>query len=159
VFAGQEGEATALTDEAGLALAPHMRPIRESGPLEIRVAASHAGEFAHKILHQMNLATAPTGEAELNVVRLDQDGERRPNQARVRVETGQAGAVAAATLVFIVRRVLDDGRTEEVGRSSAISGPDGTATAVLPRAAGKHLELVVRAEAGGRRATRKFPLD
>jgi hypothetical protein len=156
-FAGEGSSATALTDESGVAVAPHLRPTGGNGPVEIRVMANLEGEFVNAVIHQMNLGTGadPHPERELSLVKLPE-----ASGIAVRVEDGSGRAVPSATVVFVLRKVSGKGKTEELLRSVTTSNADGQARAAAPRRSGNaRLEFMVQAESDGRRATDYFRVD
>jgi hypothetical protein len=156
-FAGEGPSATVLTDESGVAVAPHFRPTGGNGPVEIRVMANLAGEFVNAVIHQMNLGTGgdPHPERELSLVKLPE-----ASGIAVRVEDGTGRAVPSATVVFALRKVNANGKTEELSRSVTTSSVDGQARAAAPRRSGNsRLEFMVQAESDGRRSTDYFRVD
>jgi hypothetical protein len=165
VFAGFEADATALTDESGIAAAPRTRPAGANGPLEIRVVATHAGLSATAAIRQINLGLAvpPDDEQELTVVRRPAPpvGRKRGRGATilVRVEDGKGRPVALAQVLFVLRKTAIGREPEELARQTSTSAANGEAGATLPAPSGNSvLEFMVRAEFNGRRATRFFPV-
>jgi hypothetical protein len=156
-FAGEGSSATALTDESGVAVAPHLRPTGGNGPVEISVMASLEGEFVNAVIYQMNLGMGgdPHPERELSLVKLPE-----PSGIAVRVEDGTGRPVPSATVVFVLRKVSGKGKTEELMRSATTSGADGLARAAVSRRSGNsRLEFIVQAESDGRRTTDYFRVD
>ena len=165
-FSGFEAEANTLTGDSGVAVAPRVRPVGGNGPVEIRVLASRAGEFANCVIHQMNLGVDGNAdwEGELDVVRLRPAREGRKVAAAssfsVRVEDARGRPVPLAAVLFVLRRVGRGGEAEELSRTPSTAGENGEATAPLPKRSGKrNLEFMVQAAEHGRRATRYFPID
>jgi hypothetical protein len=164
-FAGFDSEATATTDDSGVAVAPPVRPKGGNGPLVIRVTVSHGSELANCSIRQMNLGVGGDAEREreLDVVRLVEDAPVAGRPFRdgaflVRVDDGTGRPASMALVLFILRRASGGGKTKEISRAAATSGADGKALARMPRPSSGRLELVVLAERNGSRATRYFPL-
>lgn len=166
VFAGFDSDADALTDESGVAVAPHVRPTGGNGPVEIRVMASHAGEFANCVINQINLGVEGEAEREkeLDIVRLP--GVMPPGSKPatsgllIRVEDAKGSPVPLATVLFVLRRVGNDGKAEELSRMTITAGQDGEAFGTIPKRSGNgRLEFMVQAAEGGRRATRYFSIE
>jgi hypothetical protein len=166
VFAGFDSDADALTDESGVAVAPHIRPTGGNGPVEIRVTANHAGQFANCVIHQINLGVEREAEREkeLDVVRLP--GAMPPGSKPatsgllIRVEDAKGSPVPLATVLFVLRRVSNTGKTEELSRTAVTAGQNGEAFGTIPKGSGKGgLEFMVQAAEGGRRATRYFRIE
>jgi hypothetical protein len=164
---GSEGAvAETVTDDSGVALSPRLRPVGGNGPVEIRITASQGGEFAHLVVHQMNLGAGDAAgrEAELRMVKLPEpDGSGRPSSRqpalRVKIEDGKGRPVASADVLFILRR-LPGGKTQEISRVLAHSDAAGEAAGQVPRPAGNgRLEFCVTAVSGGRSVTAYFPVD
>jgi hypothetical protein len=167
VFSGFDAEATALTDDSGVAVAPRVRPAGGNGPVEIHVLASHAGEFANCVIHQMNLGVGGDAdrERELDVVRLPpakQEGTKSTVASgfSVRVEDAKGIPVPLAAVSFVLRRVGNGGKAEEISRTVATAGQNGEATGFVPKRSGNgNLEFMVEATERGRRATRYFRIN
>jgi hypothetical protein len=164
---GSEGAAAeAITDESGVAISPRLRPVGGNGPVEIRITASRGGEFAHFVVHQMNLGVGDaTGrEAELSMVKLPEPaGPGRPSSRqstlRVKIEDGKGRPVASADVLFILRKLVG-GKMQEVSRVLAQSDSAGEAAGQAPRPSGNaRLEFCVTAVSGGRSVTAYFPVN
>ena len=165
VFAGYDAEAAVVTDGSGIGVAPRVRPSRANGPVEIRIVANHAGEFAHGIVHQMNLGVGDDSDrrAELDVAPA---GEAAPQRKRsvdfefpVRVQDGDGKPVPGATVLFVLRRI-NGSKAEELSRISLAADERGEARGPVPKQLNKgQLEFVVQATQGERRATRFFRVD
>ena len=166
-FGGEGAVAETLTDDSGVAISPRPRPVGGNGPVEIRVTASQGGEFAHLVVHQMNLGIgAATGrEAELSMVQLPEPAEPGSPSSqrlalRVKIEDGKGRPVANADVLFILRRIPDGGRTQKVSRVLAQSDAAGEAAGEVPRPSGNaRLEFCVTAVSGVRSVTAYFPVD
>ncbi|MGA2736182.1 MAG: hypothetical protein ABSG65_01895 [Bryobacteraceae bacterium] len=168
VFAGFQSDATALTDDSGIAVAPRTRPAGANGPLEIRVTACWAGHSAAAVIRQINLGVGAVthDERELNVVERAAPlppGRRRVREATmlVRVEDGKGLPVASAKVLFVLRRAAGGSEPLDLGSQTATSATNGEAdvTLTVPAPLGDSgLEFMVRAEFNGRRATRFFPV-
>jgi len=162
---GPEGaSAHGLTDESGVMVAPPARPVGGNGPVEIRVMANQGAEFVNTIIHQMNLGVGPPKrEQELNLVKVPEPGAEPPHNLvllRVRVEDGNGRPVPMATVSFVLRKLGNGGKAEEILRDTVSSGSNGEAVQSFPRRSGnQRLQFMVRAEAGGRRCTGYFGVD
>jgi hypothetical protein len=166
-FAGEGSVAQTLTDESGVAVAPHLRATGGNGPVEIRVMANVGAEFANTVIHVMNLGVgghAPV-ERELTLVRLPAPPDAGPRKApasiiALRLEDEHGHPVSRAPLFFVLRK-LGNGRTaKEVSRTMTFTNPQGEALWRLPTLPGKEtLELMVEAESEGRRVTDYFRLN
>jgi len=159
-FPGALDIAEAITDESGTAASPRVQPAGGNGPVRIRVVASHQGEFAQAVIHQMNLGFGEerAREAELDVALFPGD---KPGELsyRVRVENGTGRPVPQATLAFDLRRIDKSGKAMTVWHRQLISDPEGEARCTIPRqSGGGRMELEVLVEISGERATRYFPL-
>jgi hypothetical protein len=159
-FAGQGRSAQALTDESGIAAAPHVRPIG-NGPVEIRVMANLERDFANAVIHQMNLGAGngPGRERELSLMRLPpaQAAAADPQAMAlgIRVEDGTGRPVSSVAVLFVLRQ---DGK--ELWRTAIASNSTGEAFAGVPeRYRQARLEFMVQAESEGRRVTDYFRLD
>jgi hypothetical protein len=167
VFSGFDAEATALTDDSGVAVAPRVRPAGANGPVEIHVLASHAGQIANCVIHQMNLGVGGDADRsrELDVVRLppaQQEGTKSTAASgfSVRVEDAKGIPVPLAAVSFVLRRVGNGGKAEEISRTVATAGQNGEATGFVPKRSGNgNLEFMVEATEHGRRATRYFRIN
>jgi hypothetical protein len=166
-FGGQGAVAETVTDESGVAISPHLRPVGGNGPVEIRIMASRGGEFAHFVVHQMNLGVgdAAAREAELSMVKLPEPaGSGKPSSRqsalRVKIEDGKGRPVASADVLFILRKLPGGGKMQEVSRALAQSDSAGEAAGQAPRPSGNvRLEFCVTAVSGGRSVTAYFPVD
>ena len=157
-FGGAGPSAHSLTDETGAAVAPRVKPVGGNGPVEIRVSASKAGEFANAAIHQMNLGVGDGGRSqELNVTAVPSASTK--TDFGVRAEDGDGRAVPWANVVIVLRKWTESGKTEEIERQQGPTREDGTFVGHFTKmnTAG-HLEIVYRAEFDGRRATRYFRL-
>jgi hypothetical protein len=165
-FGSQGAAAQTVTDESGVAISPHLRPVGGNGPVEIRIMASRDGEFAHFVVHQMNLGVgdAASREAELSMVKLPEPAgsarlTSRQSTVRVKIEDGRGRPVASADVLFILRK-FPGGKTQEVSRVSAQSDSAGEAAGQAPRPSGNsRLEFCVTAVSAGRSVTAYFPVD
>lgn len=163
-FGGSSPSAHGLSSDAGMVAAPPARPVGGDGPLEIRITASQAGQFANAIIHQMNLGV--NGNAaraqELDVVRVPQDAPSGKPSARlvdftVQVEDVEGRPVESATVVLVLRRVGANGKIEELERQQGPTSDTGRLTGQFAKlSAAGTLEVMVRADFDGRRATRYF---
>jgi len=153
-----------LSSETGVVGAPAVRPVSGNGPVEIRVTASQAGQFANAVIHQMNLGVG--GEAaraqELDVVEVRRDpppgtpGGRSLDFA-VRVEDGDGHPVQWATVVLVLRKVGAGGKIEELDRQQGPTSETGQLMGEFTKlSTAGTLEFMVRADFNGRRATRYF---
>ncbi len=166
LFAGFEADANTYTNQAGVALAPRIRPITGNGPLTIRVTASHAGQFANVTLNQINLGLDEEANMsrELAIVRLPtvRSPESRPDGPSdflVRVEDGKGNPVNLAKVEFVLLRSTRGDKLEELSRMMIVTGPTGEALSTISKQVAKnHYEFAVEAREGGRRATRYFPI-
>ena len=166
-FGSEGATAEAVTDESGVAIAPRLRPVGGNGPVEIRIMASRGGEFAHFVVHQMNLGVdaAAGREAELSLVKLPEPaGSPRPSSRqsalRVKIEDGNGRPVASANVLFILRKFPGGGKMQEVSRALAQSDSAGEAAGQAPRPSGNvPLEFCVTAVSGGRTVTAYFPVN
>ena len=166
-FGSEGATAEAVTDESGVAIAPRLRPVGGNGPVEIRIMASRGGEFAHFVVHQMNLGVGDAAgrEAELSMTKLPEPaGSPRPSSRqsalRVKIEDGKGRPVASADVLFILRKLPVGGKTQEVSRASAQSDSAGEAAGQAPRPSGNvPLEFCVTAVSGGRTVTAYFPVN
>ena len=166
-FGDQGAAAQTVTDESGVAISPRLRPVGGNGPVEIRITASRGGEFAHFVVHQINLGVGDAAgrEAELSMVKLPEPaGSGRPSSRqstlRVKVADGKGRPVASADVLFILRKLPGGGKTQEVSRVSAQSDSAGEAAGQAPRPSGNvRLEFCVTAASGGRSVTAYFPVD
>jgi hypothetical protein len=159
--------AETVTDESGVAICPRLRAVGGNGPVEIRITASQGGEFAHFVIHQMNLGVgAATGrEAELSIVKVPEPAESRSPSSgqltlRVKIEDGKGLPVISADVQFILRKLASDGNSLEVWRVTAQSDSSGEATGEAPHTPGNvRLEFCVRAVSSGRSVTAYFPVN
>ena len=166
-FGSEGATAEAVTDESGVAIAPRLRAVGGNGPVEIRIMASRGGEFAHFVVHQMNLGVdADAGrEAELSLVKLPEPaGSPKPSSRqsalRVKIEDGKGRPVASANVLFILRKLPAGGKIQEVSRASAQSDSAGEAAGQAPRPSGNApLEFCVTAVSGERTVTAYFPVN
>jgi len=157
-FGGSGPSAHGLSSETGVVAAPPVRPITGDGPVEIRVTASHAGEFGNATIHQMNLGVggAAARAQELDVVAVPR-ATPTDKTFTVRVEDGEGHPVPVATVLLVLRRVAG-GKVEELDRQQGPSDASGQLTGEFAKlSAGGTLEIMARAEFDGRRATRYFP--
>ena len=165
-FAGFPGDATALTDESGIAVAPRTHPAGANGPLEIRVTAIHAGRSATAAIRQINLglAAATDDEQELTVVARPvppATGRKRTRGPTllVRVEDGKGRPVPLAKVLFVLCKGAGGSELEELARRTSVTAANGEAGTTLAAPSGdSRLEFMVQAEFNGRRATRFFPV-
>ena len=166
-FAGEGSVAQTLTDESGVAVAPHVRATGGNGPVEIRVMANVGAEFANAVIHMMNVGVggrAPA-ERELSMVRLPAPPDPGPRKApapivAVRLEDGHGHPVSRATLFFVLRKLGNGGTATEVARTMTFSNPQGEALWRLPKLPGNAtLEVMVQADSEGTRVTDYFRLN
>lgn len=164
-FAGFPVDATALTDESGMAAASRLSPARADGPLEIAVLATHAGHSATAVVRQINLGVARrVDDNELTVIQRPAVREpgRKPSRGAtiaVRIEDSAGRPVSSATVLFVLRKTAPGHRPEELASATVSASASGEAGATLARPRrGAGLEFMVRAEINGRRATRFFPV-
>ena len=165
-FAGFDEDASTYTNESGIAVAPRIRPVGANGPVDIRVTASHAGDFANCVLHQINLGIEGEGnrENELTIVRLPsmRSPESRPDGPSdflVRVEDAKGNPIPSAKVLCVLLRVIGGGKTEELSRITLTTGQNGEVVSTISKQSAKsHYEFVVEAFENGRRATRYFPI-
>jgi len=164
---GQEGfSAQGLTDEAGVVVAPSVRPVGDDGPVAIQVVVSQGGQFFNAVIHEMNLGVKKlTASQELDLLNISEP-EPEPHSPpgvhhlRVRVEDGVGRPVPMATVWFVLRRIGSGGKIEEVSQDVTTSGIDGSAVTTIPRKSGnRSWQFMVRAEQGGRRTTAYFTMD
>ncbi len=157
-FGGAGPSAHGLSSETGVVAAPTVRPIAGDGPVEIRVTASHAGQFANATIHQMNLGVggAAARAQELDVVALPRKAP--PDKTfTVRVEDSEGRPVPLA-MVFLVLRRVTGGKVEELDHQQGPTDASGQLTGEFAKlSASGTLEIMARAEFDGRRATRYFP--
>ena len=165
---GTQGEtAETVTDEFGVAVSPRLRPLGGNGPVEIRITASQGGEFAHCVVHQMNvgLGDASRREMELSLVKIPELAEFGKSRSRrftlrLRIEDGMGRPLVSADVLFILRRLDNSGKVTEVSRVVAKSDAAGEATGEVLRPSGNgHLEFSVSASSNGRVVTAYFPVD
>jgi hypothetical protein len=138
--------------------APAVRPVTGDGPVEIRVTASQAGQFANAVIHQMNLGVGGSAARaqELDVVAVP--GTAPAAKAfTVRVEDSEGRPVPLATVLLVLRKV-GGGKVEELDRQQGPTDEKGQLTGQFAKLlASGNLEFMVRADFDGRRATRYFP--
>jgi len=165
-FAGLQAEATALTDDSGIAAAPRTRATGANGPFEVRVMATYAGLSATAAIRQINLGlrAMTDDEQELTVIQLPAPAPSSRKRVReksllVRVEDGKGRPTASAKVLFVLRRAASGNEPHDIASEMATSTANGEAGATLPAPTGSHaLEFMVRADFNGRRATRFFPV-
>ena len=157
-FGGAGPSAHGLSSETGVVAAPTVRPITGDGPVDIRVTASHAGQFANAVIHQMNLGVSggPARAQELDVVLIPR-ASPSDKTFTVRVEDGDGHPAPLASVLLVLRRVAG-GKAEELDRQQGPTAENGQLTGEFAKlSAGGTLEFMVRADFDGRRATRYFP--
>jgi hypothetical protein len=163
-FGGSGASAHGLTSETGVVGAPAVRAVAGDGPVEIRVTASQAGQFANAIIHQMNLGVSGNAARaqELDVAAAPGETPYAEAAARsadftVRVEDAEGRPVQRATVFLVLRRVGLGGKVEELERQQGPTSETGQLTGQFTKLSSSGaLEFMVRAEFGGRRATRYF---
>ena len=157
-FGGSGPSAHGLSSETGVVAAPPGRPATADGPVEIRVTASHAGQFANAVIHQMNLGVSggASRAQDLDVVAVPR---ATPSEKTftVRVEDSEGRSVPSAAVVMVLQRVAG-GKLEELDRQQGPTAENGQLTGEFAKlSTSGTLEFMVRVEFDGRRATRYFP--
>ncbi len=163
-FSGSGQTGQAVSDASGFALSPRLAPLKENGPVEIRVMATKGGEFANAVVHQMNLGLNEQSlrDAQLNVLQLDVAGDTGtpvadPLQLHLRVEDAAGRPVSAATVSLVLHSIDRAGKRQELWRTTMTSDEHGEARCSVVRPKGKlRFEFAAEVEQGGRRATRFF---
>ena len=158
-FGGSGPSAHGLSSETGVVGAPPARPVSGDGPVEIRVTASQAGQFANTVIHQMNLGVSGSAARarELDVVAVPREAPAAKSFT-VRVEDSEGRPVPLANVVLVLRKVSAGGKVEELERQQGPTGENGQLTGEFAKlSAGGNLEFMARADFDGRRATRYFP--
>jgi hypothetical protein len=168
-FAGAGAVAQAVSDESGVAIAPHFVPTGDDGPVEIRVLATKEGASFNLSIFQMNLgvrrAAAPSDELDLlGFVEVSTLGRKGPAVRIFQVFAGDGPGrpVAGAKVLFSVRTTeKGPGKWEPLDPLQPVSGPDGLASALMHKKSGHTgvLEFSVTATVNGKTATRYFTRD
>jgi hypothetical protein len=169
-FAGHGPVAQVLSDDAGEASAPHVRPAVADGEVEIRVTATKNGGSASLSILQMNVGVEKKmGSAgDLEIVMAPETGapappqtteDQAPRLVRFRVESPSGKPVPGVEVQVSVVAVKAPGKTRELDRFKQVSAADGQIVAVVPRhSGGDPLEIVLQAAWNGRFTTRYFEL-
>jgi hypothetical protein len=163
-FAGDGPVAHSETDQSGIAVSPHIRPVAANGPLEIEVVAEKSGDSARVSLFQMNLGVDSVSATfeDLDVTLVAIAGPPRkgvPGHASLQVVRSTGGPAADAQVECTVRSAKPSGEFEELLFSATRSNDAGAAVCDINGKAGPNVELVVRATLSARSATRYFKLN
>jgi hypothetical protein len=162
-FGGDGPTAQCITDESGLAVAPHIRATGGNGPVLIKVLATKSGATASASIYQMNLGVndgnAPAEFMEITVLSSPSslDGKSASSRiVRIRVSDASGRPVRGATVEIQRRRPDSASRRSEdaVLLEGVTDASGGFAASISYRKGRAPREYLIKASLNGLSASR-----